>query len=1091
MNVVQFSKDIAYNLLNYTQKGTIANENAAGCLSEIPKRIINKAVKLNYYCSQSDFDAVAEALNHRLVIPDFDGSETTHPALKFLSEYLIKSVLKMNFSNKEVKVIGAKLTKEEAHLRSKGTHFCFLSPEEEDHYRAIESKSVNKRDLFELEAKINVNEVYMKNLRDSIVKNPCSNYSKGLKEQMVQLEIENSLLRDEKHDLESLNETLNTSSSKIFNNCCNVGAEICSKKADVVVGFDSFYDIDLKTAFKNFSKCGVSEVYISLILPFGLLFVNEYYSKELRVTFKKTHFTKRSGINGTRNGFVMIHDDLSNGYIHETSTTVFELMNSSFIEPLDDEPWVGEIVSSIAEICLIKFTKSKETKKTVRKLLPPKFDKYSVIYDPIEYFGPLRKRIPIMVETKKLEGAIASVARSKNNKTIIQDTYAFVQASFMTVSVGGTTLQEGADLSNKMISSMVLYAIIEGGFSTAIIGDRMNQSKRRSIISSVFNSVKSKIKESFHDICPTLYNFFTKTRVEKYLNERIDLREQILYSNINRSCFRKFLKYLNDMHEEACENYDNLIPTLNDIIEQGIDPVSFFAHCFDVAWNDDKTKGLKLNIFRSEKYKKKIEREYEARRFEQKGEDLTSNQVWNRYYQLTNINKNNEYYSELEAIAEIRKYIGIYDDEDSEDPIKEIMTTKGTEFENSKVNTCKYLEGRNHDRNRNLFDLVTHMDDLSTAAMTYNLSRVDKKGNIIKLKDKEIEKMVANLSLPGAEFKLNLNLEDVKKDIESLISSSIIDQIKLPDGTLLRLSNNVVNRAKEIIKNGEYENINNRNVYFRNGVSGCGKTKYVCDNWDDRSAYIVPYAAVCLDTDRKIKEKYGEHKKFPVKTYQKFTEIPKEGSVCYIDEAGSMLKPFIELIIASTSYDKYIIMGDEEQTSANDNSGIIESANFVELATCNQDKVERIFYTFRFGPTLAAFMNYCYNYPVFSLRNKDTKINYYDLTDVTENMPGLNITISNTYRDELNEKNVGTILNSKSSQGLSKPIVNLIYTNKEANDSMTFRSTGIVAATRTEDELNLYIDLQSKASGAVAVLKSFINNFETNFGFTVANNSDF
>jgi hypothetical protein len=1088
MNNVQFSKDIAYNLLNFTQKGTIANENAAGCLSEIPKRIINKAVKVKYFCSQSDFDAICEALNHRLVIPDFDGSETTHPALKFLSEYLIKSVLNMDFKSKVVKVIGAKLTKEEAHLKSKGTHFCFLSPNEEDHYRAIESKNVNKRDLFELDAKINVNEVYMKTLRDGVQKNPVSNYGKGLKEQMIQLEIENSMLRDEKHELESLNETLNTTSSKIFNNCCNVGAELCSSKADVVVGFDSFYDVDLKDAFKNFSKCGVSEVYISLILPFGLLFVDEYYSKELRVTFKKTNFLKRSGIGGERNGFVMIHDDLSNGYIHETSTTVFDLMGSSFIEPKDSEPWMGEIVSSIAEICLIKFTKSKQIKKTVRKLLPPKFDKYSVIYDPIEYFGPLRKRIPIMVETKKLEGAIASVARSKNNKTIIQDTYAFVQASFMTVSVGGTTLQEGADLSNKTISSMVLYAIIEGGFSTAIIGDRMNQSRRRSIVSSIFNALKAKIKENIHDLCPSIYNFFTKSRVEKYLNERIDLREQVLYSDINRNCFKKFLKYLNNMHEEACENYDNLIPTLSDIIEQGLDPITYFAHIGDVMWNGDN---LKLNIFRSEKYKKKIERAKEAERFENKGEDITTNQVYNKYHQLTNINKNKEYYEELEAIANIRKYLGTYDDEDTEDPIKEIMSTKDSNYENSKSNTCKYLEGRNHDRSRNLFDLVNHMDDLSTAAMTYNLSRVDKNGTIIKLADKEIEKMVKNLSLPGAEFKLELNLDEVKKDLESLISSNIIDQIKLPDGTLLRLSKNIVDKAKSIVQNEEYKNINNRKVYFRNGVSGCGKTKYVTDNWDDRSAYVVPYAAVCLETDRKIKEKYGNSKKYPVKTYQKFTEIPKEGSVCYIDEAGSMLKPFTELIIASTNYDKYIIMGDEEQTAANDNSGIIESVNFVELATVHQDKVERIFYTFRFGPTLASFMNYCYNYPVFSLKNKDTKVNYYDLSNVTENMEGLNITVSTAYRDELNDKNVGTILTSKSSQGLSKPIVNLIYTNKEANDSMTFRSTGIVAATRAEDELNLYIDLQSKASGAVAVLKSFLNNFETNFGFTLANNSDF
>jgi len=1082
LDLVKFSMDIAYQTNNFTQKGTIANENASGLLADIPKHILKNALKVPYFCEPEEFKSICMALKNRLCLLEPE-LEATHPTIKFLAEHMIKNFLKKNYRDKQIKIVGAKLNKAEANIKAeKNPHFCFLYPELEDHYRMLESMNANEIQADKLEAKKRALEIHIKALSDSIKKNPPSSYSAGMRDQVEELLSETLTLDREINRMQDMTEVLESSTSKILGNCCNVGVEECPVRADIVLGFDSFYDVDLKKAFKNFNSIGASEVYMSLVIPFGLMFVDEYYSDELGVFFRKT-----------KKGFIMTHNDMSNGYIHENSRTIMGLMDSSFIEN-EGETWMSEIVNSTAEICLLKFTKAKNIKKTVRKLLPRKFDKYTIILNPMDYFGPFKQLTPMFVEKTKLEAIIGFVGRYKNsNKTIIQETLSFAQSLFMSVAVGSTVLQEGSELCNAILMPMVLYAILDASFSLGQTVKCLAKAKPKGFLRSVWNVCIDAFKQRLHGVFGPFYEFFTQTRVERFLRERIDLRGLILISEVESEwSFRKIVKLFNEVIPDRFDEFIENMPTLSDIWVGKISPSELAAHAVDLMINGQDN--LELCIFKNEKTLRKIRREEEKKAYLEQSSDFKDNYKSTKL--ISELGDLNNILREAEDSIEWNEAWSAYYAQETErnnDPsLKKV---------NGSYEKVEY-DLNAHDPTRNLHDDDRRMSDLSMAALSFNTNRMDKGGKVKPLSDNQISDLVKVLTKTGEDAQLDLSPDQVKEKLISLRDNYVTNIVSLPDGRLEEIKSNVIVKVKELIKSKAYENVSNKKLFIKSGSAGCGKTSYVIKNWskdkdgnaNKRDGYIVPFANTCMQTNDALKAAYGDKLEYSVKTYEKVCELTGEncgGGTLYIDEAGAMSDPFIIFSIMVTNYERYVLIGDDEQTGANDNTGIMEINGYTNLIA-DKSKIERCYYTFRFGPSAAAFLNFNYNYPVFSLRNDDTFVKIRDLSEVDETTNDTVITVSKKNQGYYEERlKNASVMTAKSSQGLTKKKVHYVLRGNDVKDSLSFRANSIVAASRATTELNVYVDLVSKNTKAVSNFRAFTNNYATLFNVVLSNVSDF
>jgi len=1083
LDLVKFSMDIAYQTNNFTQKGTIANENASGLLADLPKHILKNALKVPYFCEPEEFKSICMALKNRLCLLEPE-LEATHPTIKFLAEHMIKNFLKKNYRDKQIKIVGAKLNKAEAQIKSeKEPHFCFLYPELEDHYRMLESMNANEVQADKLEARKRALEIHIKALSDSVRKNPPSNYSVGMRDQIEELLSETIALDREINKMQDFSEVLESSTSKILKNCCNVGAEECPVKADIVLGFDSFYDIDLKKAFDNFNEIGASEVYLSLVIPFGLMFVDEYYSDELGVFFRKT-----------KKGFIMTHNDMSNGYIHENSRTILGLMDSSFIE-LDSGSWVSEIVNSTAEICLLKFTKSKNMKKTVRKLLPRKFDKYSVILNPMDYFGPYKQITPMFVEKTKLEAIIGFVGRYKNsNKTIIQETLSFAQSLFMSVAVGSTVLQEGSELCNAVLMPMVLYAILDASFNLGQTVKCMSKAKPRGFLKSIWNVCVDTFKNRLHLVFGALYEYLTQSRVERFLRERIDLRGLILISEIQSGwSFRKIVKIFNEVVPDRFDEFIENMPTLNEIWNGNISPSELAAHAVDLMLNG--VENAELDIFKSDKILRRMSRNREKEIFKMgcAEDDIDKYKSTSFIKELSELN---EIMKDAEDSIEWNEaWIDYYSKEKEKENDPSLMKVNG---EYTKIE----YDLESHDPNRKLNDDDRRMSDLSMAALSFNTARMNKDGTVKQLSENKIAELVQTLTKKGCDGELALSSEQVKEKLISLRDNYVTNIVSIPDGRLEEIKSAVITSVKQLIKSKAYEGVENKKIFVQSGSAGCGKTSYVIRNWSKnkdgtaskRDAYIVPFANTCMQTSDALKLAYGDKIEYAVKTYEKITELTGDncgGGTLYIDEAGALSDPFIIFAIMVTKYERYVLMGDDEQTGANDNTGIMEINGYTTLIK-DPSNIERAYYTFRYGPSAAAFANFNFNYPVFSLRNEDTHVKIRDLSEIDETTRDTVITISKKNQGYYEERiKNASVMTAKSSQGLTKKRVHYVLRGNDVKDALSFRANSIVAATRATTELNVYVDLVSKSTKAVSNFRAFTNNYATLFNVVISNVSDF
>lgn len=1065
----KFSKDINYQLGNFAQGGTVANEQCIGLLGPFAKQILENAVFVNYKVSGSDLDNIIDAIPNSLVLYKPDGSQTAHAPLKFLSEYLLKSILKINFDNKHVKLVGPKLNKKEMSIRNKSLHCCFMNPDQEDHYRALESTESNEKKTIEIRGKIAAIEAKIKIYKDAAGRNVFSNMGQSALDNLTDLTVEKEFLNAEQRKLQTYTDVI-VSRDPVENElACNRGIENCNVKCDIVISFDSFYDVNLSEAFTKFNSIGASEVYISLILPFGLLFVDHFRSEELGVQFRRK--------NG---GFTMTHTkDLSNGYTHTTTKTVFEIMNNSFIKTSDGMFWQFEIVESIAEICLLKCTQSRLNRRIIRKLVPPKYDKYSVIMNPLAYFGPLRTHKPMLIETEKLEAAVGFVERLKSNGKVIQDTFAFVQSLFMRVLVGSTMLQPGGAVCNREVAAIVLHAMIEAALYTHDIGMAFNRSRPRGFIRSIWDSIVANFKSGINECFPNLYKFLTYDRVEKYMAERFELRDLELDSNLDHKyTFVELVEISNEFARERYAEYCDACPTVFEIFEKRINLFELLASRCDVAINGRANQ--QLPTFSNSKYqnefRKAIQRRYEEAAVT--GIKISEN---NLIAEIDEIDEDNNMLEHIKIVSE-----------------SETTTLDETEYVENIPGKGKEVVDYNipnelpqHDQSRKLTDLESHMSDLSLSALNFNMSRME--NGVVKrpFSLKEKENLVKTFTREPVELDLKPDPDSMLADLVKLRDNYVATIATRDEGRLTDIKANVIVRAKEAITSRYYEKFDgSQKQVIIMGKAGAGKTKFLLDHWDsnNQDMYIAPFAKIVMETNTNLNIRFSEKTKHRVKTYEKVCEMNKKdlsGEVCYIDECLAMPREYWSLILCITNFKKYVFLGDDEQTTCHDFLCMLRPG----LDVVRQPGVGQLYYTFRYGPTVAAFLNYTFNYPVFSLRDTDTDLNYVDIDDLNERSMGLNICSSRATIDRF-FPNVD-IITANSSQGTNANIVNVIGYGTDNMDFVNFRSTGIVACSRATEELNIYCDFKSKATGLSKNALAFANNFATQFKIVLPNVVDF
>ncbi|CAG8809242.1 10949_t:CDS:1, partial [Racocetra fulgida] len=104
--------------------------------------------------------------------------------------------------------------------------------------------------------------------------------------------------------------------------------------------------------------------------------------------------------------------------------------------------WAYEIIDNKGEMVLLKFKKVSDN-YIIRKMMPPTFDNYMLILDPIKYFDRPLKHKYFMVNKKKYYDSVNFVASfKKKDEKITEDLYNYVKARLSTIIIGSTVLQE-------------------------------------------------------------------------------------------------------------------------------------------------------------------------------------------------------------------------------------------------------------------------------------------------------------------------------------------------------------------------------------------------------------------------------------------------------------------------------------------------------------------------------------------------------------------------------------------------------------------------------------------------------------------------
>jgi hypothetical protein len=1116
---MQASKDVNHVLWKYTNNDSVASAAASGLISQIAVDNFKQALIFPYLSTEAERDAVVNALPNRLVVQHVKPGTrpVAHPHLKFLSEYLRTSVSSVDFTGKKVKLVGPKFNKQEIQDFSSADdlHFCTSHPMTDDVRRCLDSTNALKKKSRVLSTELGLLKSVVKSAKKSVEttnfvhsKASISEYAEKFRE-IAEMD---EKIYDLQADLDKVNimmDVINRGNSVQNRVVCNVGAEKCTEKADVLVSFDSLYDINLKSLMSNAHSMGASEVYAVLILPFGLTFVDSYVSEELCVRFQREK--------GSFKGFYMTHTkDMSDGYVH-SNQSIMEMMQSSFVYA-DNSTWDYEILDSIAEMVLVRFTHASDSQRKVRKQLPAKFDSHCVILNPLKLFRSVPEYELIMVDESKLENAICSVVRSKKSDSLVEDTAAHVQSTFMKVMVGSTELQRGGRATNNMMDAMTCAALIEGSFRKNGIHRAYGYAKSNFTV-NLLKDVADRLKSTFANWFPGIVEFFSSSKVDRFLRSRISLSDTILYSEADARY--NLSNVVTQIFETAKSKLipEDLFPSFRDIMKDGLAAFHYIfpKRFIPVVKDEEKFLEFQKMVTAVTKYRdegrkivaklKKEEtvdgpmimrvidgyRHYlagmraEARRLFKEAHVLNEKELIEIETDMTNedLDRRMESYAAKKEIS--NQCYEIVKEMLAEVEVKELDEAKVAVEHVDRPEKFEHITGGK-------LHMQGKMDMASAAALEFNRFRFNEDRSLRTLSDKEKEMFEERFTIKGKLTNCIIDGETAEQEISSLYSTYIVDAADERGESLLKLKESVMAIAQKAVQGGYAAKVPTRNVRVINGYGGSGKTTKILRQFDPVDcAYVAPYADLVVDFCGEIQKKFPNYMKLdlkalPCKTFERLAQIKPSGRIFVLDESGSLPTAFLLLILALFDYEEFWFLGDEEQTGFYDRLGAFSDLKFTQLVP--EDCVERYRFTYRYGPSVAAFLNSVYNYPVYSLANFDTPVRFHDLTEFSSETPGVNICISGDTVAEYSDR-VRTMKTAKSSQGRTHARTNLVYTASDAHAAMAFRETGIVAASRCQESLDIYVDTVSRNSKAVTNMLAFERNFSAVFDVTIPDMRDF
>jgi len=294
-------------------------------------------------------------------------------------------------------------------------------------------------------------------------------------------------------------------------------------------------------------------------------------------------------------------------------------------------------------------------------------------------------------------------------------------------------------------------------------------------------------------------------------------------------------------------------------------------------------------------------------------------------------------------------------------------------------------------------------------------------------------------------------------------------------------------KTKIAIADKLVETISQKKVFVHRGPAGCGKTTDIAKNFNViKSAYVCALSSVVFDTNAAIKKLNDDDTlSCQVFTYENLGSLKHSGDKLFIDEDTTMFLEHQLTILLSTSYDEYHFYGDVDQGSAMDTSSTL-SGTFISDHV-NPADIGRCFYTYRFGPTLAAFLNETANYPVVSLADHDTAISLFDENDF-QDTKNLNIAATSWTVSKIAEV-ADSCLSAKSAQGLTRDTVNVHIPHTDVGAMFNYPATYIVSLSRSRHNLNLYVDTKSK-SNAVSNLRQIITNYSAHLNVHIEDTID-
>jgi len=1123
---MQLSKDLNHVIYTPTQAGSAGYNAIAGKLGQYSAKVLDSATIFPYKCSDADRAAVIEALSDRVVL-NVPERKASHPVVKFIAEHLADDILDSDYSGRSVVVVGPKFEKKEANAFSSAdwVHFCTKQPSTRDVARMITSVETLRRKRVGMQLELETSKKLLETAQKSLEKFNFAGTNVDLddyadkasqlgkyKERILGLEAE-LLLVDEK--IKALEARSSVESSVI----CNVGAENCVQKCDVMIALDSVYDIDLVKLMNRATRSGAKEVLCTAILPFGLKVQPVYHSSELNVTF----FRRK----GKMDGFVMGHSgDLNNGYVHDNKSFM-KLMYHQFIEA--DECWKYEIVRNIAEVCLLRFTRANDGgEQLVRREFPSSYDKYRVMYNPLLLFGPVPRHELIMVDEHKYSSAVSSVARYEGKDKHVEKTYAQVQSLFYRVAVGNVELQPGGTANLDVVDAITLGALLEGTLRRFMVSTSFGRGKPRGFLGRIWQRFSEKVVEQVADWFPEMVAFFTQDKVERFIRNQFSMREQFMIScahdrstHLGRAAL--FL-------EQLPANVQDRLPSLMDLLTGDAIPTSLRSIYDKVTVETEPVRVLR-SLVRDSRAIKDVEQFSEAQktyalmidnlrvtaRPEAGAREVAQVRTVRRN---THVLLKKQLSDQLKAavvepervISDAESTVSTVVSSDVGDEVKAKRAARDSVAEEVRgmieaAGAASELADQQEIERLNIpeaLDSLRHtqdpihrdgrMDEMSEAALVVNKMRMaDKK--LKKLSKGQVRKLKEKFTRKGEVANCTFDVRAAEAELINLRDNYFVDASTETAKHFAKLKQDVLALLKQTINGEMYKALPTKRIKVFNGYAGAGKTSLILESFDPHtSAYIAPFAKVLAKTNSDLKAKFesvvGRGFDFRVKTFEKIKDLTGDaasGKIMFIDEAGSLPVAFLLFLVSYFNYDEFWIIGDEEQTKFFDVLGGAGDFKFTDLVP--DSAIERYYFTFRFGPTLAAFLNTTYNYPVFSLANHDTPIRFKDISKFNGSVAGQNISVTSDTVDHYAAlaRNMQTV---KKSQGMTYDKVNLVYSVKDAESAEAFRETGIVGASRASKSVDFYTDITAR-SKAVANALSFAHNYAAVFDVVLPEELDF